>query len=465
MEYLPDSNIDRPDPVADVPTPASAKRGKKWLWGLLAVGVVIAAGLGSLAYFAGDQLYPALKTAAQTFSTINHTPVSNKISFIGNDGDVWLVAPDGKNPEQITDNKRGYRFPTWSPDGRYLAFVGPNQKSDTALYVTPTKNPAPKIIFDNPDSAPFYLYWSPDNQSITFLTQEQSGMAMRLADVLAGNSRIMAEGAPFYWVWSPKGDKLLMHVGGSRAMSEQAHLSIIENQWESSRVELNLAPGGFQAPDWSADGNHFYYVAEDETGQQAMYRTHAETLEQTRLTDLSGYTYMVLSPDEKNIAYLQIEPGDRPPFGTAYLASTDGSSPRRLTEQLVGSMYWSPDGSKLALLTIGQRGQGATAKAGGLAAPLPQDIVFRWLIYDMENDTLEILTSFSPTTHFLQTVPYFDQYHRSLTFWSPDSRYFVITKAEQSESSRQGTAWVLDTTGQAEPVQVGRGTLAVWSWQ
>jgi Tol biopolymer transport system component len=317
-------------------------------------------------------------------------------------------------------------------------------------------------LFNDPASAPFYLYWSPDSQSITFLTQERSGLAMRLANAKASTNRLMAEGNPFYWVWSPAGDKLLMHVGGARAYSKNAHLSILENRAEADRVELNLAPGRFQAPDWSSDGTHFFYIAEDERGHESIYKTNAETLEQTAVTELVGYTFMVLSPDDKHVAYLQIEEDDHPPFGTAYIVDADGNNRRRLTDNLVGSIYWSPDGKRLALLTLALPGDEPTAKAAGLAAPLPQKIIFRWLIYDVETEEVEILTSFTPTRDFLQTVPYFDQYHRSLTFWSPDSRYFVTTK--QKSGPADGTVWVYEVTGKEEPRQIGEGTLAVWSW-
>jgi hypothetical protein len=77
------------------------------------------------------------------------------------------------------------------------------------------------------------------------------------------------------------------------------------------------------------------------------------------------------------------------------------------------------------LLALARRDDGSTAKAGGLAAPLPQEVVFRWLVYRVDTEELETLISFTPTSDFLQTVPFFDQYHLSLTFWSPDSRYFV----------------------------------------
>ena len=172
---------------------------------------------------------------------------------------------------------------------------------------------------------------------------------------------------------------------------------------------------------------------------------------------------MVLSPNDRQIAYLQIEADDRTPLGTAYLIDADGQNRRRLTDNPVGSLYWSPDGQKLAVLALVTPGSGPTAKAGGLAAPLPQEIQFRWLIYDVGTKELKILTTFSPTRHFLQTVPYFDQYHRSLTFWSPDSRHFVIT--QEKSTPRNGTVWVYDVLGEEEPQQVGEGTLAVWSWR
>ncbi len=437
---------------------------KRIILGLALLCIVTVACLGGVAYLTLGQFWADFKTTtAATLPIFTNQPVYNRIAFVGNDGNLWLVSADGQELRQLTDDGRSYRFPTWAPNGSYLAYIGPDQANNTALYVTPTSYAAPTILFNEPESAPFYLYWSPDSDEVTFLTQEKISLAMRLVNVKVGDSRILGQGNPFYWVWSPAGDKLLMHVGGARALSDQAHLSLLENRAEADRIQLDLAPGQFQAPDWSADGNYFYYIAANEQGQEAIYKTNAKTLEQTAITDLAGFTYMVLSPDNRHIAYVQIEEGDQPPLGSAYLVDADGQNRRRLTDNPVASLYWSPDGRKLAVLTLAVRGDGSTAKAGGLAAPLPQEILFRWLIYNLDTDTLEILTTFSPTRDFVQTVPYFDQYHRSLTFWSPDSRYFVLTK--EKENRLQGTVWVYDVTGEEEPRQVGEGTLAVWSWR
>lgn len=453
---------------SDTTDTAPAKKSRKFIaliLGLVGIGLLTLICLGVGFYLFFDQVEQNVETMTQAVSKLADQPVLNQIAFVGNDRNLWLVSPNAEGLRSITTDGQGYRFPTWAPDGRRLAVVGPNEIDETVLYVAPASKGAPVILYDKADSAPFYLYWSPDSNTITFLTQELADLNMRQIDAdTPGSDRVLGAGAPFYWVWSPTSDKLLMHVGGSRTLSEEAHLSLLDNQVDAERVELKLAPGKFQAPFWSADGKYFYYIAADDKRQEAIYKTNANTLEQTVVTKLQSFSYLTLSPDGKYIGYIQIERNNRPPFGTAYIVDTDGKNKQQLLDNPVGSMYWSPDGTKLALLALARRDDGSTAKAGGLAAPLPQEIVFRWLVYHVDTQEFEILISFNPTEEFLETVPFFDQYHLSLTFWSPDSHYFVVTKEENSKSGK-GMVWVVDTTGQEEPLKVGEGTLAVWSWK
>lgn len=448
--------------TANTSEPKNSSKLRKMVLGLVLLGIITIACLGAIIYATLDQIKNNFEAISQAEPILANKPVSNQIAIVDNDGNLQLVSPEGTPITKITTDGRGYQFPTWSPDGQYLAFIGPDENDNTVLYTTSTIEASPKIIFQDPNAAPFYLYWAPDSHLITFLTQERTGLAMRQADTKAGNSRILAEGSPFYWVWSPASDKLLMHVGGSRALSDKAHLSLLANESNAEQVQLDLAPGQFQAPVWSPDGQYFYYIATNENEHEAIYRTDANTLEQAIVTNLGGFSYMVLSPTGKQIAYLQIG-HTQPPFGEAYLVDTNGKNHRRITNDLIGSMFWSPDGKKLALLTVVRQEDGSTAKAGGLAARLPQEILFRWLIYHVETEKLEPLISFTPTPDFIQIIPFFDQYHLSLTFWSPDSRYLVVSKKETERSG--GTIWVVDTTGEETPRQVGEGTLAVWSWQ
>lgn len=393
----------------------------------------------------------------------NGATVSNHIAYIGNDNNIYVVdAAGGSEPNPLTGGDAGYHFPTWSPDGRYVAFIGPHLGRNPALYISPATESRPTIIFSE-RAAPFYLYWSPDSRQISFLTSEMGGMAMRVVDVDGNADRVVSRGAPFYWMWAPDGSKMLLHVNGSRRVSAEAHISIIDNNPDAERVELDLAPGRFQSPVWTSDGAAFFSSATDEDGQEHLFKTDLATLEQTVVTRLGGLSYLVLSPDDRHLAYIEVQSGMRPPFGMAYLVDTETGDTTQLYDGVAGSLFWSPDGSKLALLTLIRQQEGSTAQAGMLASPLAQAVYFRWLIYDPATAEIDTLVTYVPTLDFLQIIPYFDQYHLSLSFWSPDSRAMVVTRGNYEED--MGEVWIYDTTGVEEPRQIGEGTLAVWSWQ
>ncbi|MEM7034926.1 MAG: hypothetical protein AAF629_35630 [Chloroflexota bacterium] len=370
------------------------------------------------------------------------------------------------------DESLGYRFPTWAPNGRHIAFLGP-RSNQLALYLTATDTPQPTLLYRSPVASPFYLYWSPNSEDLTFLTQEQSGLSMRLVNINdEDKERIIGRGAPFYWSWAPKSDRLLMHVGGAQANSSQAHLSVLDNKTGAKREQLSLAPGQFQAPVWSSDGRYAFYVAEDEERADAIFRMDMRDFSQEKLIQLEGIgrTFIVVSPDNKHLAYLEADVNRPVPLGVPYLIDIDGNNRHQITPRTVMSMYWSPDGSKLALLTAGLNEEEpsiqhpALKRQPGLAAPLPQNLSFRWWSYTLTDENINQLIKINPTTDFMQTVPYFDQYHLSLSFWSPDSRYLVVT-SQRAQDNEDSDVIVLDTTFVDGEKRIGAGRMAVWSWR
>lgn len=447
------------------PTPSPhSNHLKRWVFGLTVFGVVTLIALTGGVYFAYNYIRESIQSTPLTIPIFDAEPTLNQVAFVGNDDNVWLVSPSGQNLRRITNDSQRYRFPTWSPNGNHLAFLGQDSEDNTGLYISPTQRSDPRLVFQENTAAPFYLYWAPDSQAITFLTQEASSLALRLIDLRKPEiDRILERGSPLYWVWSPVGSQLLMHVGGARSSTNHAYISLLDNQKEVQRKELDVTPGRFQAPVWTSNGDELFYVLQEDDGGEAIYKGDVNSRTQQKITDLSGDAFLILSPDDQNLAYLHLEPGTRPPFGRAYTISSDGQNKQRLMNDLVASMYWAPNGKKLALLAISRANEGPTAKIDGLALPQLQDFQLRWWIYDLETERVKPLTSFPPTNDFLQTIPFFDQYYLSLTFWSPDSRYFVVTKREDDQNN--GSVWIYDTTDQEKPRKVGEGNLAVWSWR
>jgi len=135
--------------------------------GALVAVVVLTAGLGQLLRADGtpaDQSPPVVVSGALAYAL---------------DGDIYVADPDGTNPVRITDvaalddeECRGelrYWLPSWSPDGRYLAFRGPRDEgcaSPTGVVITdPQGNVVATFpVRDQPSlTAP---EWSPDSTRV-----------------------------------------------------------------------------------------------------------------------------------------------------------------------------------------------------------------------------------------------------------------------------------------------------------
>lgn len=398
----------------------------------------------------------------------------DRIAFVSIDGNLSLVDRDGQNVEYVAVAGEGslIAHPTWSPDGKRVAFIAHRESEagvESILYTVSTAGEPSTKLYASSENPPFYLYWSPDGRYVSFLTQEESGMALRLAPADGSQAaRILERGSPFYWSWSPDGGEMLMHIGGARRLSEEARLAILTGQPESAPDVLDDVPANFQAPAWSPDGSRLLYAGEDEFGQQALYVRQRQSGEVKKLVNVPGWVRFNWSPDGQWIAYQQIDDPRHAPLGHVFLIRVGeeegGSQARQVSRDSAVAFFWSPDGQRLALLVPTLDQEGPSTRGGRLAAPMPQEeeLLFRWWVAEMPGDELRPVAAFRPTRSFLLIVPYFDQYAQSIRFWSPDGRYLVYSHLE---TSQQAGIWVADVLGEEPPRRLTDGTLAVWSWQ
>jgi len=395
--------------------------------------------------------------------------VVDRIAFVGTDGNLYLIDRHGENLEYLAVGGEGtaLTFPTWSPDGRRVAFIAQRETDgevESILYTVSTVGGDPIKLYTSTENPAFYLYWSPDSQHIGFLTEEDSSLALRLAPADGREpAQVLERGAPFYWSWSPDGQEMLMHIGGTRRFREDAHLAIRSRQPEATPDVLDDAPASFQAPAWSPDGRRLLYAGETEDGQRALYLRQRESGAVEKLVNVIGFVGFNWSPDGQRIAYLQIDDPTIAPLGHVYVINSDGSERRQVSREPVIAFFWSPDGRRLALL-VPSLDEETPSTRMGLSAPLPQEreLRLRWWLVDVVTLERRPLVAFRPTNPFLFILPYFDQYAQSIRFWSPDSRYLVYS---DQESSRQAGIWIVDVEGKEPPHRLADGTLAVWSWQ
>ena len=150
------------------------------------------------------------------------------IAYIGIDGNIYVtdqgisnttqLTKDGTPPGESPSTVVAYQYPTWSLDGNQLAFIRLEKKEaqlNSELFVANMDAETVKSVYSSESEHPFYLYWSPDNLNLSFLSSTAMGQTMMLQSVSAegGERRVLDTGSPFYWSWAPDGKTMIVHTG------------------------------------------------------------------------------------------------------------------------------------------------------------------------------------------------------------------------------------------------------------
>jgi TolB protein len=400
--------------------------------------------------------------------------VMNRIVYVGNDLNIYTVDPKGTQKTPLTKdadggNARSYEYPTWSPDNRHIAFVGINfsggNANDGTLYSSTLDGGKLVPLYKSDQFIPFYLYWSPNGQFVTFLTSKAQGqLALRSAQGDKENSTEELEsGAPLYWAWSPDSQRMFLHVNGARSDSDQARLALLPFAQRNSAHPLPSNPGSFAAPQWSPDGQHLLFSTEDENQRQTVAVSNAQGEESKVLFNYDGRISFTWSPSGDRIAYIVTDASMRlPNYGVVRVVDANGQNAHDISDEHALAFFWSPNGKRLAYLTVQLASNGSSFRAVGPAQQGGPQLQMQWKVKDFDTDAIHIAASFVPTEDFINILPFYDQYARSMTFWSPDSRSLVYTS---SESSSSGTIWVADAMAEAQPTKIAEGLVAFWSWR
>ena len=409
---------------------------------------------------------------------LNASMPVNRIAIVDNDANIQIVDALGEHPVAVTtdaagSSEFGYTAPTWSPDSQHLAFVGVGSdlaQNEIALYTAPLQERKQKPVFKSALQTPFYLYWSPDSQSIGFLASSNTDMAMLVASADGKSDAVQIDtGSPLYWAWSPDSKTMLTHIGGSAHQSRQARMNLRKRQSNETGQALTHRPASFQAPQYSADGSSILYATADGANGDALFIADAQDNNARRVADFEGTIGFAWSPNGKKIAYL-VTPDDAPlpTFGPVWIVDSDGNNRKQITQEDTLGFFWSPNGENIAFLTAAPPGNLSdcqncgSSRALNIPSAQSQTIHLRWQVMNLASGSTHVLATFAPTRDLINVIPYFDQYARSLTFWSPDSTQFVYAK---NEDDGTGTVWVANIDEKIAPRRIGNGVFAVWSWK
>jgi Tol biopolymer transport system component len=163
-----------------------------------------------------------------------------------------LAGSGGANVTRVTDGQGADGWPTWSPDGRRIAFQS-DRSGNWEIWVINTDGSGLMNLTNHP-TADRYADWSPDGKKIAF-TSKRSGNEDVWVINVDGTNPVNLTNAPDrdrYPFWSPDGRKLAFNTkrdGNFEAYVMGADGSNPRNVSQSPKSTEGLA-------DWSPDGKY-----------------------------------------------------------------------------------------------------------------------------------------------------------------------------------------------------------------
>jgi Tol biopolymer transport system component len=286
---------------------------------------------------------------------------------LGNDRALWLVAPDGSEPRQLTDAVHVI-WPVWNPDRSQIAFLAPDPEDpmgNVSLYRIAVDGSTPERLVDGV-SAHAPPSWSPDGTRIAYTSfagydpiYESGAISVRVLDVetreetdLSGSEYPLA----FNPTWSPDGTEIafiVKHQGlGERPQHAPGDVMIADLGQIGGDEFENVTNGAVRdvwSVTWSPRGDELLLYS---LFGQTWYEppsTSIRVLNRAtgQIDQLAGIderpTMPVWSPDGTRFAFTAKE--------TSIIVADSSGSQHQLEADaaLSGEITWSPDGQALLL--------------------------------------------------------------------------------------------------------------------
>jgi Tol biopolymer transport system component len=270
---------------------------------------------------------------------------------------IWAISPDGTNQHQLTWGPFDDREPAWSHDGTRVAFSS-DRSGNYDVWVLDTRNGALTQVTRDP-ADDFMPSWSPDDAQIAFISTRGAGQSVWAVPIAGGAERRITTGvradAPS---WAPGGE-VLYHATlaassryelDGKALTGDENVFAFRAAWLSPRECVYVSDGKIRRRTLDGAAARTIEFSATLAVTPATYTHRKRDFDSRAPRRVLGVVRPVISPDGKQVAFSAL--------GDIYLMPV-GGKPENLTNSrfLDTEPAWSPDGAQLAY---------ASDKGGGL---------------------------------------------------------------------------------------------------
>jgi len=143
-------------------------------------------------------------------------------------------------PEASPGAATVYGFPTFSPDGKRIAYSAETHKQGEdsfAVWVYDLARSDAMLIFESRSERIIYMVWLPDAQHLSFLLGEPQGLSLVLAEVKESTPvRIVTTGMPLYFDWGARAPVEVQRHSGGDDSDRRRFLHLGQHQAEPLRL-------------------------------------------------------------------------------------------------------------------------------------------------------------------------------------------------------------------------------------